>query len=420
MATTTAPPGPSAPARSAPSTWRQALLIAGNDLRRRFRDRSLLIQGVLAPIALGLIVGLAFGGGFTFSSTIGVADADGSAVSQQIARALVSGAATTETGDTAEASSEPTLVFEVVDTDNVREAVDDGAVDAAIVLPAGLGAALQTGAQVTFEVVGHPGRTLSASVAESVADSIAGQIGATRLAVAASVAASGQAGRSVDPAALATAAQTVTSPLQVAPTDVRSDFSVIGYFAPAMGMLFLFFTLGAGARSVVSERREGTLQRIRAAPVTGDAVLVGKTLGVLVQGLLSLGTVWAVTSLAFAVDWGDPPGVAGVLVGVVVSIAGIALLITGLARTENQADALTTIIALALTVVGGSFFLGAAGAVAVLKPFTPNGQAMLALTELSAGEATLGDVLPSVLLLLAIGLVTGAIGLAALRRKVSQ
>ncbi len=420
MATTSRPPAPPLTGRPpVPPTWRQALLIAGNDLRRRIRDRSLLIQGVIAPIALGLIVGLAFGGGFSFSATIGVADADASSVSQQISRSLTSGEATSDVGDgSGEASEESGLVFEPVEAAGVRGMVEDGTVDAAIVLPAGLAQAVQDGSPVTLGVIGHPGRTLSSAVAQAVADSVAAQIGATRLAVAASVAAGQQSGQPVDPAQVAQAARGVTSPLQVLPTDVRSTFSVIGYFAPAMAMLFLFFTLGAGARSVISERREGTLQRVRAAPVTADAVLLGKTLAVLVQGLLSVFTVWAVTSLAFSVDWGDPLGVASVLTAVVVSIAGIALLITGLARTENQADALTTIIALALAVVGGSFFFGAAGVVAVLKPFTPNGQAMLALTELSAGEATLLDVLPSVLGLLAVGLVTGAVGLAALRRKV--
>jgi len=420
MATTSRPPAPPLTGRPpVPPTWRQALLIAGNDLRRRIRDRSLLIQGVIAPIALGLIVGLAFGGGFSFSATIGVADADGSSVSRQISQSLTSAEATSDVGDgSGEASEESGLVFEPVEAAEAREMVEDATVDAAIVLPAGLAQAVQDGSPVTLGVIGHPGRTLSSAVAQAVADSVAAQIGATRLAVAASVAAGQQSGQPVDPAQVAQAARGVTSPLQVLPTDVRSTFSVIGYFAPAMAMLFLFFTLGAGARSVISERREGTLQRVRAAPVTADAVLLGKTLAVLVQGLLSVFTVWAVTSLAFSVDWGDPLGVASVLTAVVVSIAGIALLITGLARTENQADALTTIIALALAVVGGSFFFGAAGVVAVLKPFTPNGQAMLALTELSAGEATLLDVLPSVLGLLAVGLVTGSVGLAALRRKV--
>jgi len=401
-------------------TWRQALLIAGNDLRRRVRDRSLLIQGILAPIALGLIVGLAFGGGVTFTARIGIADADGTPASTQISDAVV--ATTTAPGSRANdgGGTAPTLVFEAVPAAEVRRAVADGTVDAAIVLPDGLAQALDTGAPVTFQVIGHPDRVLSSSVAESVAESVAGQIAATRLAVATTVVVAGRSGRTFDRAAIAQAARGVTSRLEIAPRDVRSDFSVISYFAPAMGMLFLFFILGAGARSVVIERREGTLQRIRAAPVSTDAVLVGKTLGVFVLGAVSLGTVWAVTSLVFGVDWGNPLGVAAVLIAVVVSIAGIALLLTGLARTENQADAVTTITALTLTVVGGSFFFGAGGVVAAVKPFTPNGRAMLALTELAAGEARLVDVLPSVLLLLALGLVTGGVGLVALRRKVAQ
>jgi ABC-2 type transport system permease protein len=412
----TATTTPSAPTRPAPPrTLRAALIIGANDLRRRIRDRSLLIQGVLAPIGLGLIVGLAFGGGISFTATIGVADADGSQVAQAISADLIAGVAIE--GETDEESS---LVFEAAEPDDVRGQVEQGSLDAALVLPAGLGEAVAAGAPITVGVVGHPDHVLASSVAEAVADSIAGRIGASRLAVASAVAAGQQAGAPIDPTEVAAAAGEVASPLQVAPVDVSSSFSVIGYFAPAMAMLFLFFTLGAGARSVVTERREGTLQRVRAAPITGDSVLVGKTVGVLVQGLLSIFTVWAVTALVFRVDWGDPLGVAAVLASVVVSIAGIALLITGLARTENQADGLTTIVALALAVVGGSFFFGAAGAVALLKPFTPNGQAMIALTELSAGEATLLDVLPSVALLLVIGLVSGALGLMALRRKVFQ
>ncbi len=267
---------------------------------------------------------------------------------------------------------------------------------------------------------GLGGRELSGRIDEVLAIVGLADRAKDRIETYSAVAVAEQAGGRVDPAQVAASAGGVVSPLQMAPTDVSSSFSIIGYFAPAMAMLFLFFTLGAGARSVVTERREGTLQRIRAAPISGDAVLVGKTLGVLVQGLLSIFTVWAVTALAFRVDWGDPLGVAVVLTAVVVSIAGISLLITGLARTENQADALTTVVALALAVVGGSFFFGAAGAVAVLKPYTPNGQAMNALTELSAGEATVVDVLPSVLLLLAIGVLAGALGLGALRRKVVQ
>ncbi len=429
-------PGPSR--QVPPPTWRQALRIATHDLGRRVRDRSLVIQGVVAPIALGLIVGLAFGGGLGGSITIGIADADGSPYSGGLAASLLDDEpagdeppndepADDEPGGDESAGAEPAgdepelaLRFEAVDPATVRDAVADGTVQAAVVLPPGFEEAAQTGAPVTIEVVGHPGRVLSTSVAESVAEGLAGQLAATQLAVATTGALADSADGALDPQEVARDARELGSPLRAAPRDVQDDYSIIGYFAPAMAMLFLFFTVGAAARSVVTERNEGTLPRVRAAPVTTGAILAGKTLSVVVLGLLSLGTVWAVTALGFGVDWGDPAGVAAVLVAVVLAIAGITVLITGLARTANQADALTTIVALVLAVLGGSFFFGGGGLVAVSKQLTPNGQAINALTELAAGEAALVDVTPTVLLLLAFGAVTGAIGLVTLRRKVSQ
>jgi ABC-2 type transport system permease protein len=389
-------------------TWRAARLIAANDLRRRVRDRSLLIQGVLAPVALGLIVGVSFGGGPSFAATIGVANgAGGSPIAAVVVDSLVSGDAAGDSG----------LSFVEVDAAGVPQAVTDGDVDAAVVLVGSPEDAIYGTEPVRIDVVGSAGSALSASIAESVADSVAASLRTTKLAAGTVVEATQLS--QADAQQVFQAAQGLTPALVVDPQGVQSDFSIISYFAPAMAMLFLFFTIGTGARSVISERREGTLSRIRAAPVSDSAVLVGKTLGVVTLGVISLATVWAVTALGFGVDWGDPLGVAAVLFSVVIAIAGIALCLTGIARTENQADAMTTIVALALAVLGGSFFFGSAGLVSRLKVFTPNGQALNALTELSAGEGALLDVLPTVLVLLLVGLVTGAIGVVALGRKVA-
>ena len=56
---------------------RAALLVAATDLRRRLRNRTVLLYGVAAPLVLSWIISLALGGGGSFSVTIGVADADG-------------------------------------------------------------------------------------------------------------------------------------------------------------------------------------------------------------------------------------------------------------------------------------------------------------------------------------------------------
>lgn len=396
------------------STGRAARLIAANDLRRRVRDRSLLIQGIVAPIALGLIVGISFSGGASFSTTIGVVDDAGSSpVAAAIVRSLVSGAATG--GSDGDGAS---LTFVELDPGDARSAVTDGDVDAALVLRATPENNLAGDEPVRIDVIGSADSALSQSIATSVADSVAAHLRTTAIAAGTLVAL--QSSTPEEAARIYAAAQRLDSALTVEPADVSSSFSIISYFAPAMAMLFLFFTIGSGARSVITERREGTLARVRAAPISDASVLIGKTLGVFVLGVLSLATVWAVTALGFGVDWGDPLGVAAVLLGVVVAISGISLFVSGIARTENQADALTTIVALALAVLGGSFFFGATGAVSTLKRFTPNGQALNALTELSAGEAGLADVVPTVLLLLAIGLATGAVGVATLRKKVAQ
>jgi len=392
------------------STWRAARLIAGNDLRRRVRDRSLLIQGVLAPVGLGLIVGISFGGGPSFEARLGVADdTGGSVVAAAVVDSLVAGEA--DDGDGA------SLQFVRLDPADVETSLASEDLDAAVVLTGDPETALAGEEPVRIDVYGAAGSPLSQSIAQSVADSVAAQLRTTTLAAGTTV----QLVRATPPQAeqILAEARSVRGALVIDPQDVQSDFSVIGYFAPAMAMLFLFFTIGTGARSIITERREGTLARVRAAPLSDSAVLVGKTLGVVVLGVVSLATVWAVTALGFGVDWGDPLGVAAVLLGVVVAIAGISLCLSGIARTENQADALTTIVALALAVVGGSFFFGASGVVSRLKVFTPNGQALNALTELSAGEASLPVVLPTVALLVGIGVITGAVGVAALRRKVA-
>ena len=67
------------------------MVVAGNDLRRKVRDRTALLMGIVTPLVMAGVIGLAFGGGFSFSATIAVVDEDGSAMSTGIADGLVEG-----------------------------------------------------------------------------------------------------------------------------------------------------------------------------------------------------------------------------------------------------------------------------------------------------------------------------------------
>ena len=381
--------------------WRNTWLIAALGLRRSLRDRSILIQALLAPVVIALVVGAAFGSGFSLNVTIGIADADRSEISMQIAKGLVGSG-----GDGIAFSA-------VADPQSVQAAVESGSYDAVVVMPAGLGEAVLSGQDAQLDVVGVATQPLARSVAEAVAGGVAAELQTARVtAVAANEAGVEDVAASIQKAVASPPAITVEQ------GEVDGTFSVIAYFAPGMAMLFLFFIIGDGARSIVAERKQGTLPRILAAPVSPTSVLLGKTAQVMVVGVLSMTAVWLITWLGFGADWGDPVGVFVVIVAAVTAIAGISLLITGFARTENQADALTTIVALLFAVAGGTFFLGATGVLDTMRLFTPNGLALSAFVDLSAAQSGLAGVMPQVLLLLAIGIGTATAGLLALRNKV--
>jgi ABC-2 type transport system permease protein len=381
--------------------WRTTWLIAALGLRRSLRDRSILIQALVAPIVIALVVGAAFGSGFSLNVTIGIADADRSEISTQIAQGLVG-------------SGGDGIAFSAVgDPQSVEAAVESGSYDAVVVMPAGLGEAVLAGEAAQLDVVGAATDPLATSVAQAVAGGVAAELQTARVtAVAANQAGVEDVTASIQKAVASPPAITVEQ------GEVDGTFSVMAYFAPGMAMLFLFFIIGDGARSIVAERKQGTLPRILAAPVSPTSVLLGKTAQVMVVGVLSMTAVWLITWLGFGADWGDPLGVFVVIVAAVTAIAGISLLITGFARTENQADALTTIVALLFAVAGGTFFLGATGVLNTMRLFTPNGLALSAFVDLSAAQSGLAGVMPQVLLLLAIGIGTATAGLLALRNKV--
>jgi ABC-2 type transport system permease protein len=381
---------------------RAALLIAGTDLTRRLRNRSFVSQAVVGPIVLAAIIGLAFGGGSLVDTTIGVVDADGSDAS----RGLVSGL---------EQASSDELRFETVDSVGAaRPRVADDDLGAAIVVPAGFAASLASADPASLEVLTSSDDPISADVARSVAATVADRADAARLAVATS----GVLGTS-PPDADALAA--IDLPVTVDVTGTGGDVSPAAYFGPAMGLLFLFLSVGVMARDLLVDERTRLIDRLRAGPVGDGAILVGKGVSVLAIGVSSLLVIWAVTSLALDADWGDPLGVLVLIVAAALAVAGIAGLIAAVARTEQQADTLATTLAFVFALVGGAFIPPGLmpAALRALSLFTPTGAALHGFAELSAGEGTLVDVVPYVLALLGWAVGAGLVAARLLPRRLS-
>ena len=390
-----------------------ARIVAGLQLRRRIRDRSALIQGIVAPIVLAVIITTAFGGGRSFSTTIGVVDLDGG----DIGSAVIAGTLTpVGDGESADEGAGDVELIALPDRATARAAIDDRDLPAAIVIPDGFAASLAADPRAV-EVLVDPGRELPADIAVAIATRLAAGLDANRIMVTSAITADPTL--AVDPGldALIADAADVAPPVTLDATAFGEGFDPITYFAPSMAILFAFLTLGAGARSLIVERREGTLARIRSTPASDRAVLAGVTASVVVVGLVSFLVVWLVTAVVFGADWGDPLGVFVVILATVLAVAGISTLVTGVARTEAQADGMSSVLAFGFALIGGGFLSPGdlPELLARIALITPNRWALDAFAELSAGAAGVPAVLAPVAVLTGIGVVTGGLGLRLVR-----
>jgi ABC-2 type transport system permease protein len=376
--------------------------IAAKDLHQRWRDRSAVLTGVVAPLLLSVLFWLAFGRSETeFSAAYAVADLDGGA----FATAFVDGVLGSED------LRGIVTIEQVAEREEALRRVRDGEVAAAFVLPAGFSAAAQGTAPLPVEVVRSASSPFGADVAESLARGFVSQLDAVRLSV---VVALSTPGVTAAPDAVADQAAQLPAPVILEQVGARrSDVSPSSQFAPAMGVFFLYFVAGLGARSMMAERRQGTLTRLLAAPVPGRSLLAGKALSTYALGFLSMVILVVVSTVLLGTRWGPPVAVLAVIIAIVFAVTAITAVVLTLARTDQQAVLFMSVVTFGLALLGGNFVsLAYAPAwLQLLSLATPNGWALRAFDDLAAGEGAAAVVVP-VLAIALFGVAAGSVALA--------
>ncbi len=382
---------------------RAALVIALKDLRQRLRDRTFLIVAVIAPFGLAAIFSTLIGGvSQPLELSYAYVDLDDSELSLAIREGAL-------------ARIEDAGIASIAETSSVasaRTAVDAGDADAALIVPDGFGAAVTAGLGTELEIIGSTDAGFSTDILRSIAESFTAQLEAVRLAVAL-VAGSGETSPEVL-AELAREAAATDPPITL--TDLEADtreMSTTTYFAASMAIFFLFFTAQFGVLSLLTERRQGTLPRLVAAPIRPWAIVAGKAIGSFVLGIVAMAVLVLASSVLLGARWGDPIGVSVLVLSAVVAAMGITALITTLARTEEQAGGWNSIVAVTLAILGGAFFDLSQGPeiLSQVSLITPHAWFLEGLDLLAGTGASVVDVVVPVAALLGIGLVGGAIGL---------
>jgi ABC-2 type transport system permease protein len=124
---------------------------------------------------------------------------------------------------------------------------------------------------------------------------------------------------------------------------------------PGMTVLFAFFLVGAVGFSFFRDHGWGTWDRVRATPASTAEIIAGKTLPIFMLALVQQVLLFTVGVAALGLDIrGSLAGVA--LVGTVFAacLIGLGLVVSAIARTVQQVDAIANVGALVLAGLGGA------------------------------------------------------------------
>jgi ABC-2 type transport system permease protein len=369
---------------------RMIATIVRTGFRALRRDRVAFILSFVLPIAFFTIFAFVFGNMRNSSTprvTVLLVDEDQSSAS----RALVAGLlrepsldAITHPAATRE-SQAPVVDYTAA---TAEAAVRAGSAPAALIIPAGFGAhpiSFGPGEQnqkPSFQILNDPSDPVAAQV-------VSGMLQKTvMLSLPATMATAGwkyfderiggltpqqreqmneglaalrrtQERQSADPQTSATAAANAG----LVSIDVRNVVGekkrspMISYYAAAIGVMFLLFTASSAAGSLLDESENGALDRVLSARVTMTTLLAGKLIYSSLVACLQLVLMFLFAAAFFHLDLlTHIPGFLVMTAATSFAVAAFGMLLASLAKTRAQLGAVSTLLILTMSAVGGSMF----------------------------------------------------------------
>jgi ABC-2 type transport system permease protein len=368
----------------------KALVIATINLRRTFRVRTNFFLIFVFPLLLILILGETFGG--ASEPRVGLVYGGSGPLGQALVRAL---------------EGMPAMqVVSVGDAGSLQSQVERGNLNAGIVVPSDYDAAIRDGHNVVISYVARPDQ-FAQQLAETIRGVVARQsavLGAAQFAVSENPASSFDA-------SFASATQASRTGPAVSVTQTIAGTSAgsqnVGQFAQGAWtqlLLFVFFNaLIGGSVALIETRRLGLSRRMLATPTTAGTIIWGEVLGRLLVGIIQAAVIIFGSAVVFGVRWGQPAGVAAVVVLFTLVSAGAAVFLGSVLRNAQQAAGASLILGLGLAAVGGSMV-----PLEVFPPtmqkiahITPHAWANDAFVQLVANGASITGILPE------LGVLTG-------------
>lgn len=414
---------------------RKILNIAINDLRVAFSDRSIWVFSVAMPIVLIVIVAFANGAFQTAPERarqiIDIVGLEPGATLDLLTGSIhdVDPAFIVCPPDAAADSDPCQLDGAALTPELAEERLTARRTLATIILPADFAASVMAGQQVTAVYRSNEDATQSSAAFSAVSAAMQRLEGAE---VARSFAQRiADASLDGDQALVDGVYERASAAWQENPVDVvLVDANVIrdpaaqapGFrqSVPGMGTMYVMFTAFASTVVLLDERKRWTLQRLMTTPITRAQYILGKTLAIFALAMFQFAVAFVAGMLLG--NWAGTP-IGGDLIGLLLIMfafsfmaAAITLLLATLVKTEQQANAITTLLALTLAPIGGAwwslqmeFIPDFMRQISYLSPIR---YAMDGFSKLINEGASWTGVLPEIGILLAIGAVVYGIAVA--------
>jgi len=186
---------------------------------------------------------------------------------------------------------------------------------------------------------------------------------------------------------------------------------------PGMGAMFVMFTVLGGMAVLSRERRQWTLQRLAALPLSRAEILGGKILTYVLLGMIQFAIVFG-AGLLVNLDFGSRPLLLiPIMLAFVLCCTAIAFAVAPFINNEEQASGLARLMAFIFAPLGGAWWPLeiVPDFMKTLAYFTPVGWAMTAFSDLMWYGGGMAEILPEIGVLLGAAVVIFFFGVRGFR-----
>ncbi len=352
---------------------RTILDIAINDLRVLFKNRSIFINLLVMPLVIGYIIGVVSNGGGGFSSArliVDVIDADQGAVAQEFMSGLRAVNDNLVLCPQDNDSSDVCQLHEAtLDETLAEQRLKDQTSLALIEIPADFSANVEADQNVSIvyrsnESASAPSYILQAVQAETqrlggalIAARVGTNVAATALdltdpALSDAIRANASAIWAQNPVPV----DYVVSQSSMAATSATKDAG-FQQSLPGIGSMYAMLMILAGTAVFITERKDGTLQRLATMPISRAQILGGKLLSRFSTGVIEFALMFGFGILVLHVPFGnDPLAIILLVVSFSLAITALMLVMASLLRNQSQATGISLFLTLTLAPLGGAWW----------------------------------------------------------------